>query len=94
MWFYTYFYKNYYSYFVCSTSKKLLNKAAVFWEALILKYVCVCVCLTAVVFVTVVVTVQVSVTAFGCQDASTRPTLEVAGGALCCHGNAQIQQQE
>lgn len=48
-----------------------------------------CVFLTAVLFVTVVVTVQVTVTALGCQDASTRPTLEVAGGALCCRGNTQ-----
>lgn len=42
--------------------------------------------LTTVVLVAVVVTVQVFVTAFGRQDAATRPALEVAGGALC--GNA------
>lgn len=45
------------------------------------------VCLTTVVLVAVVVTVQVSVTSLGCQDAATWPTLEVAGGALCCQGN-------
>lgn len=42
-----------------------------------------------VVLVAVVVTVQVSVTAFGCQDAATRPTLEVAGGALVHSGFRQ-----
>lgn len=44
--------------------------------------------LTAVVLVAVVVTVQVSVAAFPRQDAASRATLEVAGGALCYHGNA------
>lgn len=43
--------------------------------------------LTTVVLITVVITVQVSVTSFGGQDAATGPTLEVAGRALCRHGN-------
>lgn len=44
--------------------------------------------LTTVVLVAVVVTVQVSVAPFARQDAAARPTLKVAWGALCCHGNA------
>lgn len=47
----------------------------------------ICLRLTTVVLVAVVVAVQVSVTAFGPQDAAARLTLEVAGRALCYHGN-------
>lgn len=46
-----------------------------------------CCSLTAVVLVTVVVAIQVSVTAFAPQDTAARAALEVAGGALCRHGD-------
>lgn len=46
-----------------------------------------CRSLTAVVLIAVVVAVQVSVAAFAPQDAAARAALEVAGGALCRHGD-------
>lgn len=50
--------------------------------------------LTAVVLITVVVAVQVSVTAFAPQDAAARAALEMAGGALCRHGDKAPGQSQ